>query len=330
LTLNTVLVTGAAGYVGTEVVKQLLELDVEVTALDLAKPVYAVPWINVDFTDRAALESALDGRNFDVIMHVASLPGDTGDPYQMMNVNVSGTLNMLEQARRLEVKRFVQVSSISTYEWYPATKFNPPDYMPVDEDHHCRPKDMYSTSKRMQELLCLTYWWQYKVPTVAIRLTAVVGAHAKGGGRGWRVFAEQMAEGKRIEIPHFTAEELCHYVDVRDVARMLIAVAENENAVGEVFNCCGPRAVRGYEIAEWVRELVPGVEVVYGFPWSMAQGGEIEFSMEKAKKLIGFEPRYSMKDSIAYIKEWIDAGGLREDKPAADESYGNGVDSPKE
>ena len=52
--------------------------------------------------------------------------------------------------------------------------------------------------------------------------------------------------------------------------------------------------------------------------------------MEKAKKLIGFEPKYSMKDSIAYIKEWIDAGGLTEEGRSADQSYGSGVSSPKE
>lgn len=324
--MKSVLVTGAAGYVGTEVVKQLLDLGLDVTGLDMVKPAYDIPWIDVDFTDKAALDNAMEGKKFDVIMHVASLPGDTGDPYQMMRVNVWGTLNLLELARKWEVQRFAQVSSISAYEWYPATKFNKPDYMPVDENHHCRPKDMYSTSKRMQELLCLTYFWEYKVPTVAIRLTAVVGAHAKGGGRGWRVFAEQLAEGKKVEIPHFSAQELCHYVDVRDVARMLIAVSENDKAIGEFFNCCGPHAVRGADIANVLRSMVPGIDIAYGFPWSMAQGDEIEFSMEKAKKLIGFEPMFTMEDSLRYIKQWIDEGGLEEGISEADKALGLGVE----
>jgi nucleoside-diphosphate-sugar epimerase len=59
---------------------------------------------------------------------------------------------MLQIARATRVSRFVLASSISAYEWYPGTKFNPPDYMPVDERHPCRPKDMYSVSKYMQEL----------------------------------------------------------------------------------------------------------------------------------------------------------------------------------
>jgi hypothetical protein len=75
-----------------------------------------------------------------------------------------------------------------------------------------------------------------------------------------------------------------------------------------------------------VQELIPGIEVTYGFPWSMAQGDEIEFSMEKAKKLIGFEAKYSMEDSISYIKKWIDSGGLTEGVSDVDKALGLGVE----
>ena len=105
------------------------------------------------------------------------------------------------------MNRFILASSISAYEWYPATKFNPPDYMPVDENHPCRPQDIYSTTKRMQEELSLTYYYQYSLPVTVLRLTAVIGPYGRGGGRGWRKFAEQLGEGVRVEIPHLSAEE---------------------------------------------------------------------------------------------------------------------------
>ena len=323
--MQKVLVTGATGFVGQEVVRQLLTFEKKIIGLGRTVPDEKIPFIQADLTDASGLEKALSGHSFDCIMHIASLPGDTGDPQQMVRVNVNGCLNLLEYARKAKVGRFVLASSISAYEWYPATKFNPPDYMPVDENHPCRPKDMYSTTKRMQELLALTYYHQYKVPTVSLRLTAVVGPHGKGGGRGWWEFAEKLAEGKNVQIPHFSAEELCHYVDVRDVARMFIAAAEQPKAIGEIFNCCGPAPIRGSEFAEIVKSLVPDIEVECGFPWSMAQGKEIAFDMQKAKNLMRFEPKYTLADSIKSIKDWIDAGGLVEKKGKRDTSYGVGV-----
>ena len=138
-----------------------------------------------------------------------------------------------------------------------------------------------------------------------------------------------MAEGKRVQVPHFSAEELCHYVDFRDVARMHIAVAEHPAAVGQIFNCCGPESTRGAEFVESIKRFVPDIEVEFGFPWSMAQGGEIAFDMSKAKNLIGFEPLYTVADSIKSIKDWIDAGGLVEEEPQRDKSYGAGVEKGK-
>ena len=308
--MKNVLVTGATGFVGCEVVKQLKKLGEKVTALGRTVPKEEINFFQADLTDQEGLKQALKDRSFDCIMHLASLPGDTGNPLQMVKVNINGCQNILEFARESKVKRFVLASSLSAYEWYPGTKFNPPDYLPVDEKYPCRPKDMYSTTKRMQELLTLTYYYQYKVPVTILRLTAVVGPEGKGGGRSWRKFAESLAKGKKIQIPHFYAEELCHYVDIRDVARMFIVAAEHPKAIGEIFNCAGPEPIRGFEFAAIVKELVPDIKIEYGFPWSMAQGGEMAIDMTKAEKLINFKPHFALVDTIKNIKEWVDSGGL--------------------
>ena len=227
------LVIGGLGYVGSELVHQLCQRRDDVCIFDrVAGEDDSVESIQGDFTDVDSLNKALEGRTFDVIYHVASLPGDTGDPYEMMDVNVTGLLHVLEWAKAHPVKRFVVTGSLSALEWYPGTKFNPPLYMPVDEEHPARPKDMYASTKRMQELLALTYYHEFKVPTTVIRLTAVVGPAGKGGGRGYREMAKMLKEGKTIQIPHFSAEEMCQYVDIRDVARMQIAFSEHPKAVG--------------------------------------------------------------------------------------------------
>jgi nucleoside-diphosphate-sugar epimerase len=323
--MDKYLVTGASGYVGREVVQQLLDAGKDVTALELVPPDQDIPFVKADLCDPVALEQGLEGKTFDCILHIASLPGDTGDPQQMVCVNVTGCLNMLDYARKTKVKRFVQTSSISAYEWYPATKFNPPDYMPVDENHPLRPKDMYSSTKQIQEILAMTFYHQYGLPVSILRLTAVVGPYGRGGGRGYREMAEQLAEGKRVQIPHFSAGELCHYVDVRDVARLQITLSEHPAAVGQIFLCAGPKPVTGTEFVEIIHRFVPGIQADFGFPWSMAQGGQIAFDMSKAKKLLDFEPKYTLEDSIASIMQWIQAGGLKTGQATADRKYGGGV-----
>ena len=325
--MENLLVTGASGFVGRAVVAQALKEGKLVTGLGRNRPELDIAFIECDLSDTVRLESALADKSFTRILHLASLPGDTGDPQQMVRVNVNGCLNMLECARKMKVRRFVLASSISAYEWYPGTKFNPPDYMPVDENHPCRPKDIYSTTKRMQELLVQTYHHQYQLPTAVLRLTAIVGPQGRGGGRGWREFAEKLDEGKRVQIPHLSANELCHYVDIRDVARMFLVAADHPQAVGEIFNCCGSSPTRGTEFIQIVQNIVPGIEVEVGFPWSMAQGREIAFDMSKAKRLLGFEPTYMLADSVQSIKDWIDPDGLKgEARAQEDRTYGAGVE----
>ena len=78
----------------------------------------------------------------------------------------------------------------------------------------------------------MTFYHQYGLPVTALRLTAVVGPGGRGGGRGWLEFAEMLAAGESVQIPHFSMAELCHYVDLRDTARMHIAAGEHPNAPG--------------------------------------------------------------------------------------------------
>lgn len=309
------LAVGGGGFVGSELCRQLTQRGDRVAVLGMgaAPQGYAHEWIEADIRDSASVQTALGGRRFDVVFHLASHANDYGDPLDMVMTNIVGLTNMLIYARDTGVNRFVLTSSASAHGWYPGAQFHPADYLPVDELHPVRPQDMYSSTKQMQETLALTFYHQYQVPVTALRLTVVAGPAGSGGGKAWRTFAECLAAGKSVQIFHFSPEEICHYVDVRDVARMHIAVAENQAAVGEVFNCCGPTPTQGAEFAAIVQRLVPGIDVQYGFPWSLAQGGEIYFSMDKAKEVLRFEPVYTFDETLASIKEWVDGGGLQAD-----------------
>lgn len=305
-----VLVTGGTGFIGRVLVKALIERGDEVSVLSRSKPHEATNWIRGDITTVSDVDQCLSIQELDAIYHLASLPGDTGDPRQMVDVNIVGLTNMLRMARKSNVRRFVHSSSISAYEWYPATKFRPPLAMPVKESHPCRPQDMYATTKLMQEQLVTTYQHQYELETAILRVTAVIGPDGSGGGQMWRDFADQIQQGAQVQVPFMAPDELSHFVDVRDVVAMHIQCANHPRASKEIFNCCAEHAIRGSEFAECVRELVPSAEVEFGYPWSMAQGGEIEFDMSKMKDLLGFVPRYTTRDAINHVFDWTQSGEL--------------------
>jgi len=308
------LVVGGSGFVGRELCRQLADRGDELSVFTRSDQPGSVPgaWLKGDITKPETIHAALGDHRFDVIYHTASRAGDTGDPVDMVTTNLLGLTHMLIYARDTEVKRFVLSSSVSAHGWYPGAEFHPADYLPVDEEHPTRPQDMYSSTKRMQEILALTFYHQYGVPVVVLRLTVVAGPAGRGGGRAWRTFAEKLKEGKSVQIFHFSPEEVCHYVDVRDVARMHIVAGEHPNAPGEILDCCGPTPTRGSEFAAIVERLVPGIKVEYGFPWSLAQGGKIYFDMSKAKGLLDYEPEYTFEETLHSIKHWVDAGGLDE------------------
>jgi len=304
------LVIGGSSYVGNVLLTELIKNKDSVIASynqNISDNTdTSINWVKIDITDKDDVKKLLNF-DFDIIFHIASLPGDTGDPQEMVRVNINGLQNILDLALEKKVKKFVLSSSVSAMGWYPPdTKFEKPDYLPVDEKHPCRPKDMYAATKNMQEILAFTYYHQYKLPLTALRLTLVIGTEGRGGGALWKEFAISMKEGKEIQLPVFSTSEIQHFVDIRDVAKMHIAAAENEKSTGEIFNCCGPEPFTGEEFRKIIEDLCPGIKIKLDFPYSISGGDKLYFDMRKAEELLDFKPKYKLADSMKYLKMWID------------------------
>jgi len=236
-----VLVTGAAGFIGSHLTGLLLQQGHEVVALDdlstgnlrnLAAYQQApgLRFVQADIRDRAALMPHFAG--VDWVMHLAGrsdIVPSIEQPDDYFDVNVSGTLNVLQAAREQGVKRLVYAASSSCY--------GIPDTYPTPETAPVRPEYPYALTKAMGEELVLHWAKVYQLPAMALRLFNVYGPRSRTSGAYGAVFGVFLAQ--RLKGVPLTivgdGTQTRDFTFVTDVARAFLAAAES-GICGETFN----------------------------------------------------------------------------------------------
>lgn len=171
----SVLVTGSAGLIG-HAVRALLEArGTAVVAIDRdARSFDGVEQVACDVTDLAALEAIVSARQVTAVIHCGAASGpmvDSDDPRRVVEVNIGGTANLLELARRHRMRRFVYCSSIAAYGTTPPA--------PVPETAPLRPLDVYGATKAAGEHLVAAYAAQHSVPAASLRISTVFGSRRR-------------------------------------------------------------------------------------------------------------------------------------------------------
>lgn len=200
-----VVVTGGTGRLGRALVDRLVR-KAAVTILDIAAPKEssAASFIEASITDYEALKRAFAGQ--DAVVHLAAIPNPRSAPAATtFNNNVQGTWTVLQAAEDAGVRRAVVASSDSVF----GLSYNPPDwppqYLPVDEEHPCRPTEFYSLSKYVTETISQSFAARRKLEVLVIRPVHVVFPPE---------YPELVARGSDVENYHFWA-----YVSPDDVAQ---------------------------------------------------------------------------------------------------------------
>lgn len=300
------LVTGGAGFIGSAVVRLVLAAGWSVTVLDNFSTGYwenlpidspALTVITGDVRDRVAVDAALSG--VDVVFHLAAHVGNVRsleNPYEDSQVNVIGTLEVLEGMRRAEVRRLVYASS--------AAIFGEPHRLPIDEEHPTAPDSPYGVSKLAGEKHCLCYGRIYGWQVACLRYFNVYGMNQRYDAYGnvIPIFATRLMSQQPLII-YGDGEQTRDFVNVEDVARANWLALEK--GVSGVFNIGSGAATMINTLAALMQEVAQqAVPVQHVAP----RPGEVRHSfadLSAARKHLSFEAVVSLRSGLARYFEWL-------------------------
>ena len=300
-----VLVTGGSGFIGSNIVRRLLELEHEAVVLDDLSSGYAenlvpgVPFFEADVRDAGAVAAALE--DCEVVLHLAASVGNArsiDDPVKDSQINVIGTLNVLESARRQGLRRIVFSSS--------AGIFGELKTLPIDEDHPQDPDSPYGASKLAAEKMCLVYNKLYGMHNVCLRYFNVYGVNQRYDAYGnvIPIFADRILRGVPMTI-FGDGEQTRDFVNARDVAAANIAAATAGDDVDGPFNVGSGTRVTINDLAALMQRAA-GREV--GLEYAPPRKGDVRDSLAAtaaAQAAFGFAPGVGLDEGLQEYLSWV-------------------------
>lgn len=299
------LITGGAGFIGSNLVKQLLVEGHEVTVLDNLLSGYRsnlalfpeIRFIDGDIRDEAAVADAMTGA--EVVFHLASSVGNKRSieqPLDDAEINVMGTLKVLEAARRTGVRKIVASSS--------AGIFGELKTLPIREDHPVEPDSPYGSTKLCMEKLCLVYSKLYNLEAVCLRYFNVYGPNQRFDAYGnvIPIFVFKMLRGEPITV-FDDGEQTRDFINVRDVVQANIRAAMSRGVSG-AFNAGSGRRITINRLVELLRDATGIDPLVEHDP---PRPGDVRDSLadiSAARTAFGFEPCVSLEEGITEYIAW--------------------------
>ena len=315
---SRVLVTGGAGFIGSNLVETLLAQDNEVVVLDnfmTGKRENLVPFaenpaftlIEGDIRDMTMCRKAVDG--IDYVLHEAALgsvPRSIKDPMTSTEVNISGFVNMLFAAQAARVKRFVYAASSSTYGDSKA--------LPKVEDKIGKPLSPYAITKYVDELFAENFSKIYGIETIGLRYFNVFGRRQDPYGAYAAVIPKFVISLMKHESPVINGDGNYSrdftYIDNVIQANQLALLADRPEAVNQVYNVAFGERTTLSELFAYLRENLAAFdpEIAKVEPqFGPNRSGDIPHSLaciDKAKNLLGYNPQFSVRQGLKEATQW--------------------------
>ena len=304
----TTLVTGGAGFIGSNLVRHLLEQGERVRVLDDASTGHAenldgldVELVRGDLRDAGTVRSCVDG--VELVYHLGAIPSvarSVEDPASTHDVNVNGTINVLRSAGEARVRRVVFASSSAVYGETPG--------LPRTEDQATTPISPYGASKLAGEAYCRAFSRVFGLETVSLRFFNVFGPRqdpASEYASAVPRFVSRLLDGEP-PIVFGDGHQSRDFTHVANVVRACTLAAQaGPGAVGEAINVgCGVRT----SVLDLIGTIagIVGAEVEPMFaPPRPGDVRDSEASLEKAERLLGYRPAVSVRDGLADAVAWF-------------------------
>lgn len=303
--------TGAAGFIGSHLVDELLERGNVVVGFDNFDDYYTgkerniqnslsnhdFKMVRANILDFEALSDAMEG--VEVAFHLAAQPGvrfSVENPWKTTKVNVDGTLNALVAAKRNDVDRFVFASSSSVY--------GVPKYLPVDEEHPKAPISVYGSSKLAAEEYCRLFGHEYDVSIVVLRYHTVYGPRQRPDMAIYK-FTEAFTKNKRPVI-FGDGGQTRDFTFVSDVIQGTVRAGEEDAAVGEAFNIGSGSEVSVNELVRIIASLTDKETVSPLF--EEPKKGDVpdtHADIRKAQRILGYQPEVSLEIGLREFVDWF-------------------------
>lgn len=318
--MKTILVTGAAGFIGYHLSTSLCEQGYDVIGIDSINDYYDVglkqgrlsklkgftnfEFHHIDISDKTAFDAVFEANNIDVVVHLAAQAGvrySINHPYKYIDSNIYGFMNVLEACRHKKIEHLIYASSSSVY--------GMSDRMPLStSDKTDNPVSLYAATKKANEVMAHSYAALYKIPCTGLRFFTVYGPWGRPD-MAYYLFTDSIVKNKPIRL--FNDGNLKRdftYIDdiVSGINNLIKNSPHSDTDIvpNKLFNIGNHKPVHLMEFVSTLEELLDKKAIIENVPMQPGDVYETYAKIDDLEKETGFLPHTDIKSGLGFFIDW--------------------------